>query len=240
MKNVLVQYWNGFSRREKLACVTAVSALLLYSIYVIVVESSVRETIGKRVHLARLNAEYQSLLSGHQRQDGLKDELAALGLELEGRMEKEGLLAEGARTRRPVETLLRELRKTTEKAPLQLVDMEIKTGMISKAGEFAATAVPGSAQGNSPKVTGAKRDERVDHTVSKVILKYRSSYANSVNYLVKVMDLPYAISVNTVEMERINVAGAGVGDTKRRIGGAGTPDGKMTMNTKLGIDIFYR
>lgn len=230
MKDFFFQYWERFSPREKFACRAAACVLLVYATYASVLENSMRDAVGKNIRLAGLNAKYQGLLDGRRRGAQLKDGLSALTLELEKKREAEKrLFAEGAQSRRPVETLLHELRQTAGSMPLQLVDMDIKTRMVAKTGELALSTPPGAVAGNSPKAIQA---ETVDYTVIKIVLSYRSSYTDGLKYFLKVMDLPYAISVNSLEMERSNVAGMGVG---------GILGGEMReLNTKLGIEIIYR
>lgn len=239
MKDSLFQYWERLSPREKLACLAAACTLLLYATYALVLENSMRDAMNKSIRLTRLNAEYEGLRADPQRGEELKGGLTALTLELEKkRGEERRLFAEGVQSRRPVETLLHELRQTAGSMPLQLVDMDVKNGMVSKTSEFAPGSPPGAATGNFPK---AIRTETVNYTVSKIVLSYRSGYADALGYFLKVMDLPYAISVNTLEMERSNVSEMGVGGTIRHIGEVGVRDGEMPLlNTKLGIEIIYR
>ncbi|MBI5637935.1 MAG: type II secretion system protein M [Nitrospinae bacterium] len=239
MKDSLLHYWKRFSRREKFLCAAAAGVLLLYASYALVLENSVRDALNKDARLARLNAEYQSIRAGSRRLEELKGSLAGLGLELEKKREEGRLLAEGLQSRRPAETLLHELRQAAGAIPLQLVGMDIKTGVISKSREFAVERATGAAPGE-PLHVGAMRTVKVDYTVSKIVLSYRSTYHGAVNYFLKVMDLPYAISVNTVEMERSNMAGIAVGGPKRHIAGGGVSEGELPLNTKLGIEIFYR
>lgn len=240
MKDFPLHYWKRFSRREKFLCAAAAGALLLYATYALVLETSVRDAVNKNARLARLNAEYRNLRTGSQRLEELKGSLTGLGLELERKREDERLLAEGLQSRHPVETLLHELRQTAGTMPLQLVGMDIKTGVVSKSREFSVERATGAAPGEPLGVNGAMRTVKVDYTVSKIVLSYRSTYLGAVNYFLKVMDLPYAISVNTVEMERINMPGMAAGGTKRHIAGGGVSEGELPLNTKLGIEIFYR
>lgn len=239
MKDPLFQYWDRLSRREKLVCVAAASVLLLYATYALVLENSLRNATNKRVRLARLNAEYQNLQVSRQRAEKLKGELAGLQMEVEKKRGDDQLPGEGVRSRRIVETLLYELRQTAGKMPLQLVDMDIKTGLVSNLGEFPANSPSVSAKRNSPEGITTIQAGKANCTISKIVLTYRSGYNDAVNYFLKVMELPYAISVNSVEMERGNVGGM-AGGPKRYIGGSGALGGEIPLNTKLGIDIFYK
>lgn len=238
MKDSLFQYWGMLSRREKIACLAAAFILLLYAAYAFVLENSIRDAMNKRLYLTRLNAEYQSLREGRLRGKELNGGLTALTRELEKKMAEEKLLiAKGAESGRTVEALLRELRETVGGIPLQNVDMDIKTDVISKTGDFAPRTPPEAVTGNTTKAIQA---ETVNYTVSKIELTYQSSYADTLTYFLKVMDLPYAISVSTVEMERSDVLAMGVGGTTRFTGREGAPDGKMPLlSTKLGIEIIY-
>ncbi len=236
MKDSLFQYWDRLPRRDKLICFAAACVLLLYITYTFTIKNSMRDALGKRAHLVRLNAEYASLQSNRQRQEGLKGGLASLQLELKAKMAEERLLAESVQSRRPVESLLHELRQTAGQMPLQLVAMDIKTGMVSQSSQFINRSPLVTVEGISQN---ASQSERVGYTVSKIVLSYRSNYADAIDYFEKVMDLPYAISVNSVEMERSNAREVAGDDPKRHIGG-NLSYGEMPLNTKLGIEIFYR
>lgn len=239
MKDSLIQYWERLTLREKLACLAAAGIFLLYATYALVLENSMRTAMNKSIRLARLNAEYEGLRVGRQRGEELKGGLTALTLELENKKGEENrLFVEGVQSHRPVETLLHELRQTAGSLPLQLVDMNVKNGLVSKTSEFAPGSPPGTTEGTFPK---AMRTETVNYTVSKIVLSYRSGYADALGYFLKVMDLPYAISVNSLEMERSSLSEMGVGATARHIGEAGARDGEVPLlNTKLGIEIIYR
>ena len=241
MNGFPLRHWERLSRRERFFCAAALAAMLAYAAYALTLESPVRDAIDKRARLGRLNAEYRRLLTGHRRLEGLTGRLAGLNLELEKKREEERLLLEGAASPRPVEALLRELRQTAGKMPLQLVDMDIKTGMVSKSMEFVASPPPSEfGQGKIPWAAKPVQAEKVNYTVSRIVLSYRSTYLGAVNYFLRVVDLPYGISVKTVEMVGGNGGAVAVGGMKRHIGGGGFPEGELPLNTKLGIEIFYR
>lgn len=240
MKDFLFQYWKRLSRRERFFCATAASVMLLYAVYALALENPVRDAVNKSARLERLNAEYQGLLSGHRRLDGLAGGLASLTRELEMKREEERLLSEVVQSARPVEALLRELRQAAGELPVHLVDMDIQAGMVSKSVEFTANPSPaGVAQRKPPWPPKASQPEKVNYAVSRIVLTYRSTYRGAVNYFLKVMDLPYGISVKTIEMERSNGAANAIGGPQKH-GGGGFAEGELPLNTKLGIEIFYR
>lgn len=241
MNDFSLRYWERLSRRERLYCAAAAGVILLYAVYAVALETPVRDAVDKCVRLERLNAEYRRLLTGRQRLDGLAESLALLTRELEKKREEERRLSEGVQSHRPVEALLRVLRQAAGGRPLQLLDMDIQTGMVSKTPEFTLTPPPsGGAHGNSPWVVKGIQPEKVNYTVSRIALSYRSTYPGAVNYFLTVVDLPYGISVKTVEMERSAGAGIAAGNPKKHIGGGGFPEGELSLTTKLGLEIFNR
>lgn len=238
MKDSISHYWERFSRREKIVCLAAAFILLLYAAYAFVLENSLRDAMTKRLYLTRLNAEYQSLRESRPREEDLKGGLTALTRELENKMTEEKLLiVKGAESGRTIEALLLDLRETAGGIPLQNVDMDIKTDVVSKTGDGALRTQPEVVNGNAPKAIQA---ETANYTVSKIKLTYQSSYAETLAYFLKVMDLPYAISVSTVEMERSGVSATGIGGIAPFSNREGAPDGKRPLlKTKLGLEIIY-
>ncbi len=225
MRDALLDKWNRFSRREKYFCVAAGCVFMLYAAYAFGLEGLIQDILDKKARLAHLNTEYNDLQAGNRRQDELKKKLAMLRLELLRKKNEKHELFEGSQSRLPVETLLHELRQTAGTMSLQLADMDITTGVVSGTGGFP---------------TGAAVPERVSFTVSKIALTYRSGYRDSVNYLLKVMDLPYGISVKTVEMTRNNKGVSAIDGSKKKNDEGGIPNGERPLNTRLGLEIFYR
>ncbi len=237
MKHFLIDKWSRFSRRERLLCMAAGCVLVLYGAYTLVFEGLMQDILNKQERLTQLNTEYQALQRGSEHQKNLKKKLSALKLELKNKKVEGGGLAQVGQLL-PVETLLGELRKTAGEMSLQLVALDMTNGVVFGTDKFSEHFVSKAKVSGSSEIAGQAEPERAKYAVSKIVLSYRSEYRDSVNYFLKVMDMPYGVSVKTVEMTRGNRGGTVMGDRKGKGNEGGISSGRIPLDTKLELEIF--
>ncbi len=236
MRSKLAAAWKKRSRRERLLFGTAAAALLLYLTYALALEGTLLDILGQRARLEALNAEYQRRLVHHQRLAEMRERLEGLERELAVKKGEERRLMDGFKERHHTETLLRELRHAAKTMPLTLRDLEMKTGIVSEAREYRLESVgPASGPPGSQLV-------KVDYTVNQVVLHYGSTFESGIRYMLGVMALPYAISLNSFEIERASLQPAETGTAPQPPAAAASPapKGEPPLSTRLGIEIYYR
>lgn len=186
MKNRLT----GRSRREKMLIFSAGFIALTYIVYATFFQTQIAEIRFARKTLSSLNSTGRNI---EETGGGMKEknmELEKAEKEFRELEQKEKTLSANLTARGYMGGILKSMEEEARNQPIQLLQLDSKTGIVSKQSEYRRA-----------KKTGQNADSVNTSYVKNVIkLKYRSQYPAGVDYFVKLLELPYAVSVLSFEI----------------------------------------
>lgn len=244
MSEKVLGAWKNLSKREKVLAGLAALSLVVYLTYMLVLEKTFMEVFSLRMKYLKQESEYQQMLVYHQKLEDLKKELTKLEKQLAKKQEDEKRLMEGLKARHHLDKLLYELQLTAKKMPLRLMNLELKTDVISKNKDFSVEAAT-VASASKPNVdTKQARSVKVDYIRNQIVLSYRAPYASALKYLLKLVDMPYAISFLFVEIKRTDFvdtsAAEAPGSAPKKSVAKLQAEGEVLLDTQIGMEVYYR
>jgi len=255
--NRLSEFWERLQKREKLLVIGTVGAILFYVTYNMMLEKTFTQVIKSRRELAKVETEYKQLLVYHQLLEQFKKEQKMLEISLEKKKLEESKFMEGLKARHHLDKLLLELEATAKKMPMQLMNLDVSTGVITRSKDYQREKVQGADQPveTTPGKDAAKGDKEtvsVTYTQNQVKLTYRSTYQSSVKYMLKIVELPYAISILSSDMKRLDIVVADLkekkegGEGKKESGSAASAarqflaNNEIMLETTIELEVYYR
>jgi hypothetical protein len=255
--NRLSEFWERLQKREKLLVIGTVGAILFYVTYNMMLEKTFTQVIKSRRELAKVETEYKQLLVYHQLLEQFKKEQKMLEISLEKKKLEESRFMEGLKARHHLDKLLLELEATAKKMPMQLMNLDVSTGVITRSKDYQREKVQGAT--NQPVETtpsnaakGDKETVSVTYTQNQIKLTYRSTYQSSVKYMLKIVELPYAISILSSDMKRLDIVVADLkekkegGEGKKESGSAASAarqflaNNEIMLETTIELEAYYR
>ncbi len=208
--------WGKLNKRERFLVIGVALSILFYITYNMMLEKTFTQVMMSRREFAKVSAEYKTLLIYHQRLEQLRKEQKALEETLVKKKVEETRFMEGLKARHHLDKLLLEMQSTAKKMPMKLMDLEIATNTITRSKDYQRQVVqsiteslPTATGGDKNAPKGNTETVKVSYTQNQIKLRYRSSYQTTVKYLLRIVEMPYAISIISVDMKMLEVAGAG-------------------------------
>lgn len=244
MSEKVITAWKNLSRREQVLAGLAALSVVVYLTYMLVLEKTFMEIFSERMKFTKMDAQYQQMLVYHQRLEDLKNDMVKLEKSLSKKQDEEKKLMEGLKARHHLDKLLYELQLTAKKMPLRLMDLQLKTDVISKSKDFDLEAVKGGTETKAGAEAKQNRTVKVDYVRNQIVLSYRAPYVSTLKYLLKVVDMPYAVSFLFVDVKRTDLvdtsaAAASAGGAKKSMARLQV-EGEVLLDTKLGLEVYYR
>lgn len=249
------------TKREIIIMGVTGATLFIYLTYTLIFESTYKSIVEKRDKLATVTAKFEQLEQIRGKLHEISAALKISEVELEKKQASEKIFREGLQARNQISTFLTTLESTAKGIPMQLVELKAKTSIMARKSEYILEKSSGEKDGKSQLVKGAttevtkegKRVVKVNYTQNAISMKYRSDYPSAVEYLSKIIKLPYTISILSVEMrnsltaektgmETISpVAGVTFTQTaspkKKRETKEGEP---LLIDTSLELEIYFK
>lgn len=174
------------SGRERLLTTMAAIALVTYIAYLTAFQSLMGDIGAAQKRITAFNKKSRQVERARGTMPEIAKELARLRENLAEKIEhekKQKLILEAGGN---IGSVLRSMETSASRMNLELLSLDAATSPF--AGEKAAIT---------------KNDENAGRFTKNIIrLKYRSDYPSAVDYLSKIMGLPYAISLVSVDMAR--------------------------------------
>ncbi|MBI5179604.1 MAG: hypothetical protein HZA04_10155 [Nitrospinae bacterium] len=248
-------YWARLNKREKILTAGAMLSLVFYVTYTFMLEKTVSALLESSRTLSKSEAEYQKLLIYHQRLEQLQKEQKQLEASLVKKQEEERKFMEGLKARHHIDKLLMELQATARRMPMQLVELDVKTGVITRNKEYTLekvqsmggdasegvksvlAAAMGAKSGNEGQ--GTTQMVTVNYTQNSINLVFRSTYQSAVKYILKIVEMPYAISILSIEMHRGTTAENAKNISDKAMKQAAL-SGEILLDTKMELEVYYR
>jgi len=247
-------YWGRLNKRERILTAGALLSLIFYFTYTFMLEKTVSALLESSRTLSKAQSEYQRLLVYHQRLEQLQKEQKELEQSLAKKQEEERKFMEGLKARHHIDKLLMELQATARRMPMQLVELDVKTGVVTRNKEYTLEKVQSIGEvsegvrsvlaaamgGKGDK--GGKGDTQmvtVNYTQNQITIVFRSTYQSAVKYMLKIVEMPYAISILSIEIKR----GTTTEDVKNISDKAmkqAALTGDILLDTKLELEVYYR
>ena len=176
----------AMSGRERLLTTMAAIALVTYITYLTAFQSLMGDIGSAQKRIAEFNEKSRQVEQARGTMPEIAKEMALLRENLAEKIEqakKQKLILEAGGN---IGSVLRSMDDSARRMDLQLLSLDAAT-----------------SQTLNDKVTVTDRDGSVARFTKNIIrMKYRSEYPSAVNYLSKIMELPYAISLVSVDMTR--------------------------------------
>ncbi len=232
----LISQLQNLSRREKIIMGATVIAVLFYITHNMVFESTVKEIKKYLKDRNEIRAHYQKLERVRGKLKELSEELKRLQSELKGMEEKEVVFKESLKARNQIGKMLQTLETTAQEIPMQLVNLSAETSVISKKQEYELEVAAGAAGGKKRKKKGVVQ---LHFTQNKIGLEYRSDFVSTVKFIDKILQLPYALSILSVDMSLNEDAKKAMGKTAE---GSETFTKKelYTIDSRIDMEIYFR
>lgn len=195
----------GRTRREKMITAIAGFTTLTYVIYATFFQSQIAEIRFALKTLAALNSTSRNTEKtggGMNKETGELEKIRREFRELE---QKEKMLSGSLTMHGYMDGVLKSMEEAARKMPIQLLELDSKTGIISKQSEYRSASTNRSSLKNSGRNKSAKSaynagSVNVSYVKNVIKLKYRSQYPSGVDYFVQLLELPYAVSVLSFEI----------------------------------------
>ncbi len=189
MIETMKKWITGRSRREKILMATAGFIALMYIVYATFFQAQFAEIRLARKTLAGLNSTGRN---SETVRGGMKEksmELEKIKKELIELEQKEKTLSANLTARDYMGSVLKSMEEEARNMPIQLLQLDSKVDIISGQSEYRLA-----------KKNGERSDSvNVSYFKNVIKLKYRSQYPAGVDYFVKLLELPYAVSVLSFE-----------------------------------------
>ncbi len=232
----LISQLQNLSRREKIIMGITVIAVLFYITHNMVFESTVKEVKRYFKDRNEIRAHYQKLERVRGKLKELSEELKRLQSELKAMEEKEVVFKETLKARNQIGKMLQTLETTAQEIPMQLVNLSAETSVISKKQEYELEVGVSDAGGKKKKRKGVVQ---LHFTQNKISLEYKSDFVSTVKFIDKILQLPYALSILSVDMSMNKEAGRAMSQT---VEGSGTFTKKelYTIDSSIDMEIYFR
>ncbi|GMT41598.1 MAG: hypothetical protein IEMM0002_0009 [bacterium] len=175
----------NLSSREKNLMILTGAVAFTYLVYAAFFQSQFAETRHAQKTLSALNTTIQ--MAEEKRGELLETtiKLQQAQKELKEYERKEKKLKENLMARDHIGSVLKSLEMTARQMPIRLLELNSNTVMVEKKSDEYG--------GDADKVN-------IRYVKNEIKLKYRSQYSSGVDYLAKLLELPYAVSILSVKM----------------------------------------
>ena len=183
----------AMSGRERLLTTMAAIALVTYITYLTAFQSLMGDISAAQKRITACNEQSRQVESARGTMPELARELARLRDSLAEKIEHEKKQKSVIEAGGNIGSVLRSMETSARMMNLHLLSLNAATSPVARE-----------------KLAITKNDESAAQFTKNIIrMKYRSDYPSAVNYLSKIMELPYAISLVSVDMTRSDRASAG-------------------------------
>lgn len=179
------------SGREKTVMAITGFVTLTYIVYATFFQAQFAEIRLARKTLSGLDSTGRDAEEIRSRTKDKNMELEKTGKELGELEQKEKILSANLTARGYMGGVLKSMEESARKMSIQLLQLDSKTSAVSGKSRLLG------AKGNSRKNADGAKSNYVRNVVK---LKYRSQYPAGVDYFVKLLELPYAVSLLSFEI----------------------------------------
>lgn len=191
--DTLLYRLSAMSGRERLLTTMAAIALVTYITYLTAFQSLMGDIGSAQKRIAEFTEKSRQVEQARGTMPEITKELARLRENLAEKIEQEKKQKLTLEAGGNIGSVLRSMEGSARRMDLQLISLDAATSPVAME-----------------KVAITKSDESAGRFTKNIIrMKYRSDYPSAVKYLSKIMELPYAISLVSVDMTRSDRAGAG-------------------------------
>jgi len=221
----LMEAWLSRPEREKAVLIAVAVVVAVWFTWSFVIKGNLKKSWAVHTSLAKVEREYKQAVALHKNVAAFNKKQQDLEAELRQRGVEEGEFNEKIKARGQLEDVMEGLRSEAGKSSLKLVTLDVKTTTMTEA-------APGKAD-----VKGARKKEAAAYKRNNILLVCRGPYRQTVEYLLKVTDMPRVMSLTSLSMGKAAVpAASGEPDSKAEAAVAGD----STLETRLELEVLFK
>jgi len=187
--------------REKILGIIVLLTLVGYISYTYIFAKTFKRLIGTGQAVIALKTELNRQAKVEQKAIELERQLKELKIELEDKQFEFEEIDEALEAQDQISKVLGALEKTAKKLSMELENITVKTNAVTRSQEYTEEAMPGAKKGKE-KTGEITKNVRVKYIQNIVHIICISQYRAVLEYLAKTKELPYALSILSIEMTR--------------------------------------
>ncbi len=227
LERMLIEAWEERPEREKLMFIGLALVVVVWFSWSFVIKGNLKKVWAAHKTLVKVEAEYKEAVEFHKNVAAFKKKQKDLEAELKQKWVEEEEFNQRIRAQGQLEDVMEGLRSEAGKSSLKLVTLDVKT-------TTTADSAPGKAD-----VRGAPKKEPASYKRNNILLVCRGPYRQTVEYLLKVLDMPRVMSLTSLSMVKPAVSavgGGGAPESKPDAAGAGD----STLETRLELEVLFK
>lgn len=225
LERKLLEIWDERPEREKLMFIGLALIIVVWFSWSFVIKGNLKKVWAAHKMLVKVEAEYKEAVEFHKNAAAFKKKQKDLEAELKQKWVEEEEFNQRIRAQGQLEDVMEGLRSEAGKSSLKLVTLDVKT-------TATAESAPGKAD-----VRGDSRKDSSSYKRNNILLVCRGPYRQTVEYLLKVMDMPRVMSLTSLSMVKPAVSALrGAPESKPDAAGAGD----STLETRLELEVLFK
>lgn len=233
----------NLSKREKIIMGVIAAFILIYFTFTVFFQNTYKEITKIKGELKTVTNKFKKLERVRGQLQQLTRELGNLNKELKLKEGQEVAFKESLQARNQIGKVLQTLETTAQQIPMKLLVLEADTKIVSRKGQYQLEKKEGDSEDKASatakkKTKGGKTTGTVQlHFIqNKIQLEYQSDFVATVEFINKILQLPYALSILSVDMSLDDGKGS-----KRRVRSAGAiQKGPIEINSKINMEIYFK